>query len=285
MVKKDFNYNKICKLEEKILTKRWEIIRKSINHSGEKGFAAEKEIHDILRSILPNEYGITTGFIAYKDNKEDPPKISKQLDLIIYDALKCSPLIRLGTCDVVPIEGVYAYVEIKGCLYNNEIKGILEETNRLRSITHRYYYEIDGPTTSKLREYGNKNETAFPIRAYIICLTAESTLNYEKIKENLENYSSKIKGNVFISGMLVGNCGYFYSYSVDTNKQNDISNQYKIYAIKDNGFLQFKNRILVDLSRFFRIPQNLTIALDLYANKQGPDNTNCASAPTIITGK
>jgi len=80
MVKKDFNYNKICKLEEKILTKRWEIIRKSINHSGEKGFAAEKEIHDILRSILPNEYGITTGFIAYKDNKEDPPKISKQLD-------------------------------------------------------------------------------------------------------------------------------------------------------------------------------------------------------------
>ncbi|HNZ72919.1 MAG TPA: adenosylhomocysteinase, partial [Prolixibacteraceae bacterium] len=42
MVKKDFNYNKICKLEEKILTKRWEIIRKSINHSGEKGFAAEK---------------------------------------------------------------------------------------------------------------------------------------------------------------------------------------------------------------------------------------------------
>jgi hypothetical protein len=154
------NIDDINKLEADILTNKWQSIKYAIDHSGEKGLSAEYEVFQLLRGILPNEYGLATGFIIYHETG-DPntdgnfidQKITKQLDIIIYDAIKCAPLIRLGACDVVPLEAVYGYVEIKGCLYKNKIKEIISDTNSLRKLRNRLYYRPKGSTEAVLLKY------------------------------------------------------------------------------------------------------------------------------------
>jgi len=282
-------YDEICNLEEDILSKRWQIIRYAIAHNGEKGFAAEYEVQQLIRSILPNEYGITTGFIIYQanpnyinDNKSEP-ELTKQLDIIIYDAIKCTPLIRLGSCDVVPIEAVYAYIEIKGCLYKNQIKEIVQDSGSIRNITKRYYYETAGSTNAILKVIGESNENAYPIRAYVICLDSQEGLQADDVKIELEKNIKEIGGNSFISGMLVSGNSFLFSHSVNSKDKNDIENKDKVYLLKDKPLMRFKWRINEDLSRFFRIPSEWTPALEIYSgNIINHNNYPSASAPTII---
>jgi hypothetical protein len=64
----------------------------------------------VLRDMVPQEYGLSTGFIAYHDGK--CTRLTLQLNVIIYDAVRSSPLVRLASCDLFPLEAVYAYHEV-----------------------------------------------------------------------------------------------------------------------------------------------------------------------------
>src|SRR5262245_60722705 len=104
----------LSKIEEELLQSKLDAVRKTISHAGEKGRSLESEVTTLLRSFLPGEYGLTTGFIVY--HGEDGPRLSPQLDIIIYDQIRSGPIARLTTCDVLPLEAVYGYVEVKSSL-------------------------------------------------------------------------------------------------------------------------------------------------------------------------
>lgn len=96
-------------------------------------------VREFLRELLPAEYGISTGFIAYHIAdcieeheyteegvptydcryiaEKDEIRVSSQIDVIIYDALRFGPIVRLGASDVFPLEAVYAYAEVKSIIY------------------------------------------------------------------------------------------------------------------------------------------------------------------------
>src|SRR6188508_2511747 len=91
------------RLEQQLMAKQIEVVRATLTHRGEKGRVLESYVHKFLRDALPREYGITTGFIAFPPHVTDgEATLSGQLDLIVYDALRGSPLVRLPTCDVMP---------------------------------------------------------------------------------------------------------------------------------------------------------------------------------------
>lgn len=94
------------RIEEGVLSARLEAIRKSISHAGEKGRALEAQVQRVLRDMLPSEYGLKTGFVVW--NSPSGLALSPQLDIIIYDAIRHSPLVHLESCDVLPLEAVYA---------------------------------------------------------------------------------------------------------------------------------------------------------------------------------
>ena len=104
----------LSRIEETLLLARLDAIRSSITHSGEKGRALEHAVCSLLRGLLPSEYGLSTGFVVWLS--PTGPKLSQQLDIIIYYAIRSGPIIKLDTCDVFPLEAVYGYVEVKATL-------------------------------------------------------------------------------------------------------------------------------------------------------------------------
>jgi hypothetical protein len=74
----------------------------------------EHAVTALLREFLPAEYGLGNGFVVWLS--PTGPRLSRQLDIVIYDALRSGPLVRLSTCDVFPLEAVYGYVEVKATL-------------------------------------------------------------------------------------------------------------------------------------------------------------------------
>ena len=136
------DFTKLTALEEVALAARLDAIRATITHGGEKGRALEQSVLLLLRDILPAEYGLSTGFVAYRADGEI--KLSRQLDIIIYDAVRTGPLARLTACDVFPLEAVYGYVEIKATIQSssdeakkpadNSIEHCLAQNQELRRI-------------------------------------------------------------------------------------------------------------------------------------------------------
>jgi hypothetical protein len=283
------SFDEINELEAASLENRWKIIRYAIGHPGEKGAAAEFEVIKLLREILPAEYGLTTGFIAHIDNERFPDEQNKpiiglttQLDVIIYDALRCSPLVNLGTCSVVPLEAVYGYVEVKGCLYENKIQEILEQSKDVRCLKRRFYYITKG-SVDVVPKVHDEREGVVSVRSFIICLSSEG-LNQEALKEKLERTSSDLGGDTFISGMLVlGSAeGFYQSHAVKRENKDDEENRFKVCCLEENPLAAFKWSLINGLTRFPRFPETLTPALNLYSGHSGketvemPHSTNAS---------
>jgi hypothetical protein len=153
-------FAELNKIEEELLVAKLHAARKSIVHAGEKGRTLEYEVRTLLRAILPAEYGFSTGFVVY--HTDDGPRLSSQLDIVIYDAIRSGPIISLETCDVFPLEAIYGYVEVKATLQSssdeakepadNSIEKCLGKNRELRAMTDRRYWTpmVGSPVTAGL---------------------------------------------------------------------------------------------------------------------------------------
>ena len=135
-------FAEFLRLQEQSLRHQLSLARAAVSHSGEKGRNLEHHAIKFLRSVLPGQYGLGTGFIAYVDNDEGSgpfvPKISTQLDIVIYDALRGGPIMDLDTFHVYPLEHVLGVVEVKASL-NDELPGLFSQSARLRKMLWRHY--------------------------------------------------------------------------------------------------------------------------------------------------
>src|SRR5688572_5703854 len=104
----------LSRIEEALLRARLEATRRAISHPGDKGRNLELQVRRVLRELLPSEYGLTTGYVVWLS--PNGPQLSTQLDVIIYDAVRYSPVVSLESCDVLPLEAVYGYVEVKASI-------------------------------------------------------------------------------------------------------------------------------------------------------------------------
>lgn len=98
-----------------------------IQHHLTKGEERESVVvKEYLKRYLPSKYGVTTGEIIDSDGN-----ISKQQDIIIFDYLNTMPLFSLDndseTQSRIPIENVYAVIEVKSSLTNSEIDDAIEK--------------------------------------------------------------------------------------------------------------------------------------------------------------
>lgn len=153
--------------EEKVLEARLRAARAVLTHPGEKGRSLEGVARNLLRDFLPAEYGLGTGFIAYLT--PDGPKLTEQLDIIIYDALRCGPIARLEGCEVYPLEAVYAYVEVKASIRGTSteaaeddrqsVAALVRQSERLRKLLDRVYWGAD----QKLRTRAHLHRWPHPV--------------------------------------------------------------------------------------------------------------------------
>lgn len=275
MENKDIDYSKFTRIEKDALEARLESIRSVLQHAGEKGRALEHEVASLIRSFLPNEYGLSTGFIAYHDN--NGTKLSSQLDILIYDALRGSPLVNLGTCVIIPIEFVYAYIEVKATLTSssdtakeyaeNSIERCIQKSKELRSITKRkFWIPVQGSTTeAQLIEVSR-----LPIRSYIFAFQAEGSVakDSKAMAGRLANFMKKIGNPAHLHGVFLADGAYFKTVPVDSAKTTPDDYFHVCYTTESTLGI-FKASLISDLTRFTRIPENWVPALDQYQGAAG----------------
>src|SRR6185312_5875169 len=70
------NFAAVVALDENLLKARLSAARLALAHPGEKGRSLEAYVVDLVRQMLPVEYGVSTGFIAHL--VKDGVEMSKQ---------------------------------------------------------------------------------------------------------------------------------------------------------------------------------------------------------------
>lgn len=83
-----------------------------IEHNLEKGLGAERALRELLKDFLPKRFAVAKGKIV-----NFAGEMSQHCGILIYDGLNCPKLfIDENENQIIPIEGVYAVLEVKTTL-------------------------------------------------------------------------------------------------------------------------------------------------------------------------
>ncbi len=96
------------------------------------GDFSEVHFRNLLEKIIPQGFGITSGHIIARADKTQPPIVSPQCDIIVFDKMVPHSLLPFKqkeiAFDFVPIEAVVAIFEAKTTLYNGKGENSLFST-------------------------------------------------------------------------------------------------------------------------------------------------------------
>lgn len=158
----------------KNLKNEFDNISSRIEHNTLKGTVREDRLKDCLKELLPKKYNITSGCIVDANEKQ-----SKQQDFIIYDNFNSPSFIASAKEQVVPIESVYATVEVKSTLTIDELK------KSLKNIESVHLLEKTKPMSNLLIDTTMKA----PI-CMIFAYTSDTSL--ENIVEHVDEINKEI---------------------------------------------------------------------------------------------
>lgn len=169
---KKLTRQEIFSLAAKKMRQDFETLR-PVPHRGLKGHEAEKLVKEFLRNHLPKRFDVGSGFII--DPKGD---VSKQTDVVIYDAFNC-PMYRVSDdAAFFPSDNVAAVVEVKSKLNKKELFNAFENIAAAKSLA-KTKAPPNLPYLSLTQTFG--------------CLFAfESSINLRKILEHYEECIQKV---------------------------------------------------------------------------------------------
>jgi hypothetical protein len=107
------------KLEADVLS-----FNRKLPHAGLVGSENENAIADVIRQFLPPKFGVDVNALVI----DRFGKVSKQIDIVIYDATQASFFRK-----VYPVEIVYGVIEVKTSMSSSEAKLTFEN---LASVSH-----------------------------------------------------------------------------------------------------------------------------------------------------
>ncbi len=104
-------------------------VRNSIKHPGEKGRSGEEIFREFLRLYFPKTLDISTGFIIDSNSNQ-----SKQIDVIISDAARTPIFYENLSVRILPVECVYAVIEVKTMLDSTRLQQSFENMKSVRKL-------------------------------------------------------------------------------------------------------------------------------------------------------
>ena len=109
---------------------RADLRERMVEHPGELGTGREEIIRRFLRSYIPARFDVSTGFVFdFKGN------VSKQLDVIIANALLCPRFETAGGNRFYPCESVVAVGQVKSSLTSdNALQSALDNLESVKKL-------------------------------------------------------------------------------------------------------------------------------------------------------
>lgn len=178
----------------KQLRTEFEELKKSNPHFAERGAEAEIILKTILKDRLPRRFDIETGFIVGADGS-----VSKQTDLIIFDAIN-SPIYRKGPrVYILPRDNVAAVIEVKTKLSKNELKDAAEKIASVKRIKPSPITSVDQPVTFSELITTNTLGCVFAYDSYT---------SLDSLAENLREINSEFDSSEWIDFVMVLDKGF-----------------------------------------------------------------------------
>lgn len=122
-------YSNIFNAIKRELEAKYEL-SSTIHHKGEKGRQREDGLANFLKTFLPQKYGVATGELISCESGCPSP----QCDIIIYDNLNIPVIGRDEAVQRVPIEGVYAIIEVKSNITKESLNDTARKIAQIRKM-------------------------------------------------------------------------------------------------------------------------------------------------------
>jgi len=171
----------------------FEGITKQIQHNGVKGSAREDLLKDYLKKLLPEKYSISSGIIIDNNQKQ-----SKQQDFIIHDAFDCPSFFKTESNSILPIESVYATIEVKSTLDYSTLEQSVKNVESVRNL-------IKLPNRNIIR---NQYDNVYPL-GFVFAYT--STCSLEQIQKKLFELNKNIYNRHQISIICILDKGLIFN--------------------------------------------------------------------------
>ena len=118
-------------------------------HKGDKGRRREGALRDFLRAHLPPAYGVTEGEVVAAGGQA-----SRQMDVLIYNALHAPVLLASDSATLLAAESVYAGIEVKPLLTSLGLAAAIENLASLKAL----------PSTALVRPPSDYDPLKMPTR-------------------------------------------------------------------------------------------------------------------------
>jgi len=139
---KQFDLDEVISSAGRKLREEFQEIQKSNPHAGERGSEAEETLKRFLKEKLPQRFDIASGVVVGADRS-----ISRQCDVIIYDAMN-SPVYRAGPrLRILPRDNVPAVIEVKSKLNKDELRDAAAKIATVKKIKPTPICGADQPVT------------------------------------------------------------------------------------------------------------------------------------------
>jgi len=142
-------------------------VSSTIRHKGEKGKQREFGLITLLREHLPLAYGVATGEILAHDGTASP-----QCDIIVYDQLYYPVLGKNDAVQLVPLEAVYAVIEVRSHLNLNALSDSHAKFAAIKRMPRR-------PPRSRLKK-GMQREPCFVTFGFKLKTNLEALLQHHR---------------------------------------------------------------------------------------------------------
>lgn len=156
--------------------------RAALTHPGLKGSSVELVVLSFLREHLPANLDVSSGVAIDASGGS-----TKQLDVIVSDAAGTPIFYRSGDVRVIPIEGIYAIIEVKTYLKCSDLPEIYENMRSVRSLHKTAYVDehIKGPIIRRPKLYGREWDI-WPTSYFVFAFESDSLQSIATTLLNLQ---------------------------------------------------------------------------------------------------
>lgn len=172
------------------LQAEFDFLSSQFTHRPSRGAAREYVLKELLRRHLPQKLAVGGGVVISSDGK-----ISKQMDIVIYDALSTPIIYMADDLQIFPVECVYAVIEVKSMLNSSELRKSIENIRSIKNMAKTAYVPETGAIIHSVNLYG-KELDHFPVLGLLFAYSSIKSVKILKDKLVEMDDASNLQNNI-----------------------------------------------------------------------------------------